>query len=466
MWWKDAKLYELYIDKFAGDLTGLTAKLDYFTALGINTLHLLPHYPSPMVDDGYDVSDYRGVRPELGTLDDFKALVREAHARNIRIITDFVLNHTSREHPWFIEARSSKDNPKRDWYLWSAAGTEFPDASNPFPDFKPKNWIYSSDTDDYYFATFYPGQPDLNWDNPEVFDAMVGTMEFWAELGVDGFRLDAVPHIVKREGTACRDLPETHEVIRQIRKRLEKRYPEVILLAEAAQDIELVKTYFGRGDECHMAYNFPLMCEMWMALMETQEKSPEASTASFQGERRGIFPASPRLQKIVDESKDIPHNCQWATFLRNHDEIWLDSLSDADRERLVAWMDPEHRYPFRNNTTTSMRVGSIFRGDAQKIFEAFALLYAQPGAPIMYYGDELGQLNEHNIEFMLDTRRHVRGAFNWPLAESQQADPESLLTRTAALITARPLRADDNDVHAAPRRRRRAPTHDTKVAGA
>lgn len=445
MWWKDAKFYELYVDKFAGDIQGLTAKLDYFTELGVNTLHILPHYPSPMVDDGYDVSDYRGVRPELGTLDDFKELIREAKARNIRIITDFVLNHTSREHPWFLEARSSRDNPKHDWYLWSQTGEEFALADNPFPDMKPKNWIYSSDTDDYYFATFYPGQPDLNWDNEEVFDAMVSHMEFWAKLGVSGFRLDAIPHIIKREGTRCRDLPETHDVIRRIRARLEKKYPEVILLAEAAQSVEKVKQYFGAGDECHMAYNFPLMCEMWFFLMH-------GDTA--------------RVDSIVAQSKNIPDNCQWATFLRNHDEIWLYSLSDADRERLVAWMDPERQYPFREGTTTSMRVGSIFRGDHDTILQAFKLLYSLPGAPIMYYGDEIGMLNAHAVEFMLDTRRHVRGEFDWSLAESQQANPNSLFNRTASIVRARSLVPNNNDVDPAGRDASSTAAHDTKVARA
>lgn len=422
MWWKEARLYELYIDKFASDIKSLTTKLDYFTKLGINTLHILPHYPSPMVDDGYDISDYRGVRPELGTLDDFKTLLAEARKRNIRILTDFVLNHTSREHPWFLEARSSRTNPKRDWYLWSKVGSEFAESMNPFPDMKPNNWIYSSDTDDYYFATFYPGQPDLNWDNPEVFEAILSAMEFWAELGVSGFRLDAAPYLIKRDGTGCRGLPETHDVLKRLRARLEKKYPDVILLAEAAHPIEEVLPYFGNGDECHMAYNFPLMGEMWKALMDD---------------------SSDRLQKTIELSKNIPANCQWATFLRNHDEIELITLPEKDREPLRAWLDPHNQYPFRKGETTAMRIASIFRGDTEKILQAFKLLYAMPGVPVMYYGDELGMENVHNIAFILDTRRHVRGEFDWTLAEHQMVDPQSLWSKVATLIKDRSTHSPD-----------------------
>ena len=420
MWWKSAKIYELYIDKFAGNIRGLIERLDYFPALGIDTHHILPHYPSPMVDDGYDIVDYRGVRKELGTPDDFKELLAQAHARGLRIIVDFVLNHTSRLHPWFLEARASKHNPKRSYYLWSTTGEEFAAAENPFPDMKPRNWIYNSDTDDYYFATYYPGQPDLNWDNEEVFNEMVGNMEWWAHLGVDGFRLDAVPHLIKREGTTCVGLPETHEVIRRIRARLESRYPSVILLAEAHQTPSLTKTYFGKGDECHLAYHFPLMEALWMAAMERAQGKP--------------LEAHARIQKMLADTADIPANCQWATFLRNHDEISLATLPSFDREALVGWLDPEHRYPFRKGQTTSVRIATAMRGQSARILEIFASLYRAPGAPIMYYGDEIGMTNSHAMEFMLDTRRHVRGAFNWEEAEHQMKDRGSLWSAVSLLI--------------------------------
>ncbi len=244
-WWKDAKIYELYVDKFAVDFKGLSGKIGYFTRLGINTLHILPHYPSPMADDGYDISDYRDVRADLGTMEDFRAFIVAAHESGIRVITDFVLNHVSVEHPWFVEARSSKDNPKRGWFLWSDTGREYKDAWNAFPDIKDDNWIPNPATGDAYYATFYPDQPDLNWTNPEVEQTMIATMDFWADIGVDGFRLDAASVLIKKEGTRCRDLPETHAIIKRIRAHLDAKYPRgVIMLAEAHN-----KEYFGDGDE-------------------------------------------------------------------------------------------------------------------------------------------------------------------------------------------------------------------------
>jgi len=417
MWWKSAKIYELYIDKFAGDIRGLISHLDYFPALGVDTLHLLPFYPSPMVDDGYDVIDYRAVRTELGTLDDFKELLSAAHKRGLRIIADFAINHTSREHPWFMEARASTSSPRRAYYLWSKTGEEFPQADNPFPDMKPRNWIYNSDTDDYYFATYYPGQPDLNWDNEQVVEAMLGHMEFWAGLGVDGFRLDAVPHLIKREGTTCVGLPETHAILKGIRARISKKYPEVVLLAEAHQSVPLIKSYFGQGDECHMAYHFPLMEALWIAAMDG---------------------SSERVAQVLADSAGIPASCQWATFVRNHDEVSLNTLPAADRERLVKWLDPEHRYPFRKGQTTSVRTATALKGDRKKILELYESLYRAPGAPVMYYGDELGMQNSHALGYMLDTRRHVRGPFDWEEAQQQMEDPESLWSAVSAIIKAKP----------------------------
>ena len=412
-WWKQAKLYELYIDKFAGDLPGLISHLDYFTKLGVNTLHILPHYPSPMVDDGYDISDYRGVRPELGTLDDFKKLIDEAHARGIRIIIDFVLNHTSNSHPWFVEASSSKQNPKRDWYLWREIDYGFEGATNAFPDIKAQNWIYNPATQDYYFATFYPEQPDLNWDNEEVFDAMLSTREFWANLGVNGFRLDAAAHLIKREGTTSKGLTETHQRIKDIRRRLESTYPDVILLAEAAQSIALTKEYFGDGDECHMAYHFPLMEQLWMAQ---------------------LFDEPDRVTNTIRDSFDIPENCQWATFLRNHDDISLASLPPRERRELVERMDPTGVYTMKKLGFTSMRIAEIFNGNSEKILEAFTLLYEAPGAQVMYYGDELGMRNLQPQKGVVDTRVYVRGSVDWEEAERQMHDPNSLFMRVATLV--------------------------------
>jgi maltose alpha-D-glucosyltransferase/alpha-amylase len=412
-WWKTAKIYELYIDKFAGDLQGLISHLPYFNQLGITCLHLLPHFPSPMVDDGYDITDYRGVRSELGNIEDFKKFLSEAHTHGLRVIIDFVLNHTSDQHPWFLEASSSKNNPKRDFYLWRDIAYGFEGSTNAFPDIKQSNWIPNKKTEDFYFATFYPQQPDLNWDNKEVQKEMLANMFFWAEMGVDGFRLDAAPYLIKRENSSSKGLPETHEVVKHIRKQIEQKYPDVILLAEAHQSVALTKQYFGDGDECHMAYHFPLMEQMWLSLMDHDKSG---------------------VEKVIAESFDIPDNCQWATFLRNHDEISLATLSPDDRIRLVDFLDPKYEYLFKKAKATSMRVASVFGGDREKIESAFELLYGTPGAPIMYYGDEIGMRNLPHHDSVIDTRRYVRGQFDWEEAKAQMKDPDSLFNKSAQII--------------------------------
>lgn len=412
-WWKNAHIYELFVDKFAGDFKGLMRHLDYFTLLGVDTLHILPHYPSPMIDDGYDLTDYRDVRPELGTLDDMKEFIAAAKAKGIRIIIDFVLNHVSVEHPWFIEARSSRTSQKRDFFLWSETAVEYTGAVNAFPDIKSSNWIVNPQTEDYYFATFYPEQPDLNWDNPEVVREMLAHMDFWCALGVDGFRLDAVPYLIKRDGTNSKGLPETHLIIKQIRAHLESAYPEVILLAEAHQSVAETKTYFGDGDECHMAYHFPLTEVMLLALS--------------QGDLSLARP-------MIDESFDIPANCQWAVFLSNHDQMSFSTLPPEVSSKLVDFLDPKHEYQFNNGQHTSMRLASAFHLDRAKLHQAFLLLYSTPGAPIMYYGDEIGMQNLPIAPGIFDTRKYVRGAFDWKEAERQIADPGSLFYEVATLI--------------------------------
>ncbi|HTR18821.1 MAG TPA: alpha-amylase family glycosyl hydrolase [Candidatus Paceibacterota bacterium] len=413
-WWKRAKIYELYIDKFAGTIGALADGLGYFEALGVNTLHLLPHYPSPMIDGGYDVTDYRGVRPELGSVEDFAALVSRAHERGLRILIDWPLNHTSTQHPWFAEARLSRDNPKRDFYLWSEKPDKFLEAPNAFPDMKASNWIYNPPTDDHYFATFYPEQADLNWDNPDVFAEIVGAMDFWIELGVDGFRLDAVPHLVKRDGTDCRGLPETHAILKRIRAHIEVNHPEVILVAEAHNTLPLTKAYFGAGDECHMAYNFVLAAETWLALATSD---------------RG------RLDACAEESRDIPENCQWITFLRNHDEISFDTAMDPEERRiLMDFLDPDRRYVMKKAGLTSVRVATVFSGKRDGIREAFSLLFSMPGAPDIYYGDEIGMQNLDPEEGVLDTRKFVRGPFDRAAAAAAVQDPGSIFNEVARML--------------------------------
>lgn len=412
-WWKKAKLYELYVDAFDGTFARLAEHLPYFTQLGVNCLHILPHFPSPMIDDGYDVANYRGVRSELGTIEDCTQCIEKAHRRGVRVIIDFVLNHTSDQHPWFLEARRSRDNPKRDFYLWSTSGTGLAGAVNAFPDIKSRNWISDPATGDYYFATFYPQQPDLNWDNPRVFEEMLANMEFWATRGVDGFRLDAVSHLIKREGTTSKGLPETHQLLKRIRRRLETRYPDVILLAEAVQDIDSSKEYFGAGDECHMVYNFPLTAHLWLALCDGSRSSLDATLARSSG---------------------IPESCQWATFLRNHDQITLDTLDSEERHRVIDFLDRKHEYLFSKGEGTCMRIASALHGDKERILEAIDLLYSIPGAPIMYYGDEIGMQNIPVRNLEPDTRRYVRGPFDWISANAQLKDPASLLNRVSQII--------------------------------
>lgn len=411
-WWKDAKIYELYVDRFAGNFQNLTAQLDYLERLGINALHILPHYPSPMADGGYDVMEYLNVRPELGTLEDFDAFVKEAHRRDIKVIIDFVLNHVSEHHPWFLEARSSKDNNKRDYFLWSETGQELSQGWNAFPDIKPGNWILNEQTGDYYYATFYPQQPDLNWDNEAVFDGMMQNMDFWAGRGVDGFRLDAAVTLIKRDGTLSKGLPETHALIKRIRKHLDTKFGgEIILLAEAHQDVQEMKTYFGDGDECHLVYHFSLTEQLFLSLMRNDRTE---------------------LDRMLEESRDIPENCQWAVFLRNHDELSLATLSPKVRTELIQYLDPKSEYLFNGGMATAMRIGSMF--DEEKLREAIALLYSIPGAPIMYYGDEIGMKNLPRTEGVIDSRVYVRGEFDWLEAGLQRNDPDSLYNYTKGVI--------------------------------
>lgn len=411
-WWKNAKIYELYVDRFAGNFRNLIGQLDYLERLGVNTLHILPHYPSPMTDGGYDVMDYLQVRPELGTIEDFDEFLAAAHRRHMRVIVDFVLNHVSEYHPWFLEARSSKNNHKRNYFLWSDTGRELSLGWNAFPDIKSGNWIFNDETSDYYYATFYPQQPDLNWDNPEVFAAMMGNLDFWAARGVDGFRLDAAVTLVKRDGTPSKGLPETHALLKRIRRHLDDKFGgEVILLAEAHQDLAEMRSYFGDGDECHLVYHFPLTEQLFLALVTGDKKGVEAMLA---------------------DSRAIPDNCAWALFLRNHDELSLATLVPEARRTLIASLDTENQYSFNSGAATAMRLGSMF--DEKKICESFNLLYSLPGAHIMYYGDEIGMRNLPISEGVIDTRVYVRGNFDWDEATRQMHDPSSLFSRTKEII--------------------------------
>lgn len=416
-WWKEAKIYELYVDKFAVDFPGLTTRLPYLVALGINTVHLLPFFPTGGVDDGYDVTDYRDVRPELGRLADFEAFLKAAHEAGIRVIIDLVINHTSDLHPWFREAAETPTSPKRDYYLWSKEPKGYDDAANAFPDMKSSNWVLEPQTGEYFFATFYPQQPDLNWKNPAVEREMLDIMDYWVSRGVDGFRLDAAAHLIKREQSPSKGLPETHQVLKRLRAHIDMNYPDVLLLAEANQSISATKEYFGDGDECHMAYNFPLMQAMWLSIMMGDNFHARAAIA---------------------ESMEIPENCQWATFLRSHDELSLEGIAPTEHDALLKFLDPEGQYLFKFGHSTSVRVATALKGDDVKIREAFSLLYSLPGAPIMYYGDEIKMHNlpkEHSVP---DSRIYVRGNFEWNEAELMMKDQLSVWTFLSHLIRSTP----------------------------
>ena len=408
-------MYELYVDKFAGDFRGLTERLPYFERLGVTCLNVLPHYPSPMVDDGYDVSDYRAIRSDLGTMGDFKRFTEATHTRGIYVLVDMVLNHLSSEHPWFVSARASKESPYRNYFLWSDTGTEYPDAINPFSHLKPHNWIKNEATGDFYFTTFYPEQPDLNWNEPRVFDEMCAIMDFWIEAGVDAFRFDAAPHLIKKEGTNCHGLPETHALIKRIRARLDARHTNIAILGEVQDTLERTQEYFDAGDECHLLYDFTLAANVMYAAMTGNQ---------------GSWVHSPM------HAQEIPANCAWTNFLRNHDSLVLKPLASEQQEELKAYADPSGRFAFRGERGLSMRLASIFAREPEKICTAFELLFSVPGTPVIYYGEEIGMQNDETIGTPTDTRRYVRGQFDWAEAERQMADPASLFNFVASLARA------------------------------
>ena len=410
-WWKDAVIYEVYVDKFSDTFNGLSQKLDYLNFLGVNCIHLLPFYPSPMIDDGYDVIDYVGIRENLGTIKDFKKFIKNAHNMGIKVIIDFVLNHTSTQHPWFKKACSSVKNNKRDFYLWDKTGVGYAGLSNIFFDLKDRNWIYNEPTGDHYFSTFYSEQADLNWNNPLVFTEMMRVLDFWVNIGVDGFRLDAAAHLIKKEGTMSESLPETHALIKKIRSYLDQNYNNIILLAEVNDSVEKIKEYFSTGDECHMAYNFPLAAKILLAI-----------------KRNNLT----LIQKIIDESLNIPENCSWAVFMEHHDEISLTTLTEKEREEVLEYFDPEKKYRFGKGL--SMRLANIFDGNNQKVIEVFKTLFNIAGSHIIYYGNEIGVKNELLALGEKDTRRGLRPKFDWEIAYSQKSDEKSLLTNISNII--------------------------------
>ncbi len=409
-WYKNAIIYELHVRGFydsdgdgIGDFKGLITKLDYLKDLGITALWLLPFYPSPLKDDGYDISDYCNVYPKYGTLEDFAEFIKEAHKRGIRVITELVLNHTSDQHPWFQRSRLSPPGSMfRNYYVWSDSPEKYKEARIIFKDFETSNWTWDHVTKAYIWHRFYSHQPDLNYENPDVEKAMFEVLDFWLSIGVDGLRLDAVPYIFEREGTMCENLPETHEFLKKLRAFVDTKYKNKMLLAEANQWPEDASAYFGKGDECHMAFHFPLMPRIFMAL-KMEDRFP-------------VF-------DIIESTPQIPANCQWALFLRNHDELTLEMVTDEERDYMyrVYARDRDARI----NLGIRRRLSPLLENDRRKIELMNVLLFTLPGTPIIYYGDEIGMGDNYN----LGDRNGVRTPMQWTSdlnAGFSKANPQRL----------------------------------------
>ena len=409
-WYRDAVIYQLNVKAFfdsnddgMGDFKGVTAKLDYVKDLGVNTIWLMPFYPSPLRDDGYDISEYEDVHPQYGTLDDFREMMAQAHKRGLRVITEFVINHTSDAHPWFQAARrAAPGSPERDFYVWSDTDQRYQGTRIIFTDAETSNWSWDPLAKAYYWHRFFSHQPDLNFDNPKVLEAIIKTMRFWLDLGVDGFRLDAIPYLVEREGTSNENLPETHAVIKQLRAAIDAQYKNRFLLAEANMWPEDVREYFGDGDECHMAYHFPLMPRMYMAIAQ-EDRHP--------------------IVEIMQQTPDIPDGCQWAIFLRNHDELTLEMVTSKERDYMYLMYAADLRA--RINLGIRRRLAPLMENDPDRIKLMNGMLLSMPGSPIIYYGDEIGM----GDNMFVGDRNGVRTPMQWSPdrnAGFSRADPQRL----------------------------------------
>ncbi len=410
LWYKDAIIYEAPVKSFCdsvadgnGDFRGLTSKLDYLYDLGITAVWILPFYPSPLKDDGYDIADYTTVHQQYGTLDDFKEFLREAHKRGIRVITELVINHTSDQHPWFQRARRApKGSKERDFYVWSDTPEKFKDARIIFKDFETSNWAYDPVAKEYYWHRFYSHQPDLNYDNPAVWDAIFPLLDYWFEMGVDGMRLDAIPYLYEREGTSCENLPETHAFLKALRKHVDEKFPGRMFLAEANQWPEDTIAYFGDGDECHTAFHFPLMPRMFMAI-RTEDRFP--------------------IIDILAQTPGIPDSCQWCLFLRNHDELTLEMVTDEERDYMYRAYAADSQA--RINLGIRRRLAPLLGNNRRRIELMNGLLFSLPGTPVLYYGDEIGM----GDNIYLGDRDGVRTPMQWSCdrnAGFSRANPQKL----------------------------------------
>ena len=447
LWYKNALFYEVHVRAFCdsngdgnGDLKGLESRLGYIRDLGVDCIWLLPIYPSPLKDDGYDISDFYNIHPMYGTLDDFEDLLEKAHRLGLKVITDLVLNHTSDQHPWFQAARSDPNSPYHQYYTWSDTDQKYSETRIIFTDTEKSNWTWDEKTGKYYWHRFYSCQPDLNYRNPAVQSEILNIIKYWLDLGVDGFRADAVPYLFEREGTSSENLPETHLFLKKIRKFIDDNYPNRVLLCEANQWPQDVREYFGNGDEFHMGFHFPLMPRIFMS-MRKSNRSP--------------------LVWVTEQTPDIPENCQWCTFLRNHDELTLEMVTEEDRQWM--WQEYAPNPRMRLNLGIRRRLSPLLDNDHRKIELAYSLLLTLPGSPVIYYGDEIGM----GDNIWLEDRNGVRTPMQWddsknagfssankerlfaPLiddpeynpgqvsVQNQINDPESLLNKIKHMITVR-----------------------------
>jgi maltose alpha-D-glucosyltransferase/alpha-amylase len=394
LWYKDAIIYELHVRAFAdsngdgiGDFPGLLSRLDYLQDLGITCIWLLPFFPSPQRDDGYDIANYVDVNPSYGTLEDFKQVLDAAHARNMQVMIELVINHTSDQHPWFKAARlAPTGSPAREMYVWSSTNRMFQEARIIFTDTEKSNWTWDETAKAFYWHRFFSHQPDLNFDNPAVIEEVLKAMRFWLDMGVDALRMDAIPYLVERDGTSCENLPETHAVVKAIRAAIDAEYGNRLILAEANQWPADVRPYFGDGDECHMAFHFPLMPRIYMALRQ-EDRLP--------------------ITDIMAQTPAIPDNCQWGLFLRNHDELTLEMVTDDERDYMYFAYSADPR--MRVNVGIRRRLAPLVDNNRRRIELLNSLLLSFPGTPILYYGDEIGM----GDNIYLGDRNSVRTPMQW-----------------------------------------------------
>jgi maltose alpha-D-glucosyltransferase/alpha-amylase len=428
LWYMNSVFYEINPRTFydangdgIGDFEGIAKKLDYLKDMGVDCIWLMPIYPSPLRDGGYDIADFYDVHPDFGTLDDLKTLVNKIHQHDMRIILDLVVNHTSNECEWFKQAESDPNSPFRDFYVWSDTDEKYADTRIIFLDTEDSNWTWSETAGMYYWHRFYSHQPDLNYDNPKVREEMKKIMRFWMDLGIDGFRADAVPYLIEREGTNCENLPETHEYLKELRQLMDDEYPEAILLAEANQWPQDLIPYFSNGDEFHMAFHFPIMPRIFKSVALGDNSS---------------------LIQTLKDTPVIPDNCQWCIFLRNHDELTLEMVTDEDRQLLWRLFAPEPR--MRLNMGIRRRLSPLMEGDTRRIELLYAILFSLPGTPIIYYGDEIGM----GDIVQLPDRDGVRTPMQWSAEKNagfSTADTQKLFL---PVIDSGPYRFENINVEA------------------